>query len=244
MAPHQQGQAGEGRCYCPNPQCARSNFTYNSYCHICGWSMPKKLILQKPNAAPAKGAGKGKSKGKGNNGNGKGNDGGRAADKSLCSCCGVKGHAKADCRQRDKTCSSCGKTGHLAKVCRSSSALPQAPALKDEAFTAAFAAECARRGMPVAEAPALPDAQPSTEHSATSITAKSKAKDEASKKLNKLIDRKLDAEKALKKLVDEVGTAADVLHQAELDFQNEVAATHLAMAPKTDFFAFNMSAFL
>ena len=144
MAPgHQQGQAADKRCYCPNPDCARSNFDYNTYCHFCSWVMPKKLLLFKPSSAAPKGGGKGKHKGKGKGG--KGNDGsggkggGRTANENLCSCCGVKGHAKADCRQPDKVCNNCGKTGHIAAVCRSRPPgdSPQTPQIDEDAFIAA-----------------------------------------------------------------------------------------------------------
>ena len=63
--------------------------------------------------------------------------------------------------------------------------------------------------MVAAPSPHAPVVEVEPEHTAGSITAKSKAKDEAYKKLLKPIDRKIEAEKSLKKLLDDVAVAAE-----------------------------------
>ena len=42
---------------------------------------------------------------------------GNQQNSTICSCCGKKGHAKAECFHKDK-CEVCGKVGHLKAVCR------------------------------------------------------------------------------------------------------------------------------
>ena len=127
-------------------------------------------------------------------------------------------------------------------MCRSgaSAASPKPLALADDALVA----ECTRRGMAVTPPPPPLDAPPLVEHSASSISAKSKEKDEASKKLDKLIDLHLDAEKTLSKLHDEVAAAAIASQKAETAFMDEVAATHQILVPEADTTAINIGAFI
>ena len=218
--------------------------------------MPKKPLYLKPSAAGQKGGGKGgakggkgntkgKGKGKGQNAqtNAGGKGGGRVAD-LKCLCCGAKGHAKADCHQRDKTCNNCGKAGHLASVCRSAQVLalddaPQAGDISDEAFAAAAAS----RGVQYTPPPAAVAVPAVVEHTATTIKIKSQAKDEAAKKLDKLIDRKMLKEKELKKIIEEAEAMAITLHEAEVAYKEELSAAHLALVPKSDPTALNVSAF-
>ena len=83
-----------------------------------------------------------------------------------------------------------------------------------------------------------------TEHSASTIGVKSKAKEEAAKKLDKLLERKMLKEKELKKIVEEAEAAATALLAAEAAYIDELAATHLATcAPVVDT-AINISSFL
>ena len=237
--PAADGKAPAGKCFCNNKDCQRTNFIQNKYCHICGWVMPDNPITTKPKP---KGAGKGASKGagKGAKGASKGRD--KSASQDLCTCCGGKGHAKADCRQRDKECHSCGKIGHIAAVCRSK---PQdAAAPKPAVAEDAFAAEAERRGMPLREPPPPADVAPQAEHSASSISAMSKAKDAASKKLDKLIERQIEATKALAKIQGEVAAAAIASQKAERAFLDEVAATHQVLVPKADTTAIDIGAFM
>ena len=225
--------------------------------------MPKKpLLFRKSASAGQKGGGKGNNKGgkgnaKGNPKRGKGGGkggggggGGKAGDRGntpnvLCNCCGAQGHVKADCRQKDKECHTCGKVGHISTVCRAGTA-PKGGGKGAPLPLAAFEAEAKRRGMLVLPAPeeAEPEEPPAVEHTVAQIQVKSKAKDDASKKLDKLIDRKLLAEKALQKLREEVGEAAVALDEAEDAFKKELAATHFVHAPKVDAAAINLSAFL
>ncbi len=67
--------------------------------------------------------------GKGGKSKGKGKDKhrsqrmyhGESSDKA-CLCCGLKGHAKSNCRLKDEKCLVCGKLGHLKAVCRAGAA--------------------------------------------------------------------------------------------------------------------------
>ena len=81
------------------------------------------------------------------------------------------------------------------------------------------------------------------EHTANTIKLKSQAKDDAAKKLDKLIDRKMLKEKELKKIIEETEAMASTLHEAEAAYKQELSAAHLALVPKADPTALNVSAF-
>ena len=248
MAPQQAGKAPAGKCFCGNVDCCRTNHLTNTYCHVCGWVLPDKPLYYKPVVGAGKGGGKSKGKnGKGGGKGGGGGDGGKAngrgnTSNDSCTCCGSKGHVKADCRQKDKECHSCGKIGHIATVCRSKprAGAAAAPELSDDAL----AAELHRRNLVAAPSPHPPAAEAEPERTGESITAKTRAKEDAYKKLLKLIDRKMEAEKSLRKIVDEVEAAAEASSAAEEAFKEEVAATHLAHAPKVNPAALNIGSFL
>ena len=58
----------------------------------------------------------GKKGGKGDKSKGKGR--GASAGSETCTCCGLSGHTKKDCRFKDQECHNCHKVGHLARTCR------------------------------------------------------------------------------------------------------------------------------
>ena len=244
MAPPQSGRCAKDKCFCINQTCLRTNFLTNDYCHVCGWQLPDNPIFFKPKSQPApleKSGGKGGAKGKGK-GAGK-NGGHKPADKAACSCCGGKGHEKADCRQRDKECHNCGKIGHISAVCRSKAradGTATAAALTDDAF----AAECTRRNVANTQTAQPPAAEVEPEHTVGTITAKGKAKEEAYKKLLRVIDRKIEQEKALAKTLEDVAAAAKASQDAERAFKDEVAATHLSLAPAEDTTALRLDSFI
>ena len=248
------GHAAADRCYCPKPECQVSNFDHNVHCYTCGTAMPKKLILVRRAAkgggkgggkGDAKGKGKGKGKGKNEKpAGGKGKKGGGRASDATCSCCGVAGHFKADCRQKDKVCNSCGKTGHLAAVCRSAPAPDSWSEQPSDYTDESFAAEAARRGVDYVAPIAAPVAPAEPEHSAAAIQVKSRAKEAAAKKLDRLIDRKMVKEKELKVILEEAQAASVALTEAEQAFQEELAATNVALGPKVDPAALNIGLLL
>ena len=238
LSKHHSAMAPQQRCFCQSSKCGKSNFVGNPHCYVCGLKMRHEPCFTKPTLQHVVGSKESADARRKADAKAKAAKQQEESKKKLakpCLCCGKKGHAKAQCHFKDDECGVCGKAGHTTATCRSKNGPKDDDEVVD--LTAAvpedsFAAEAARRGMPLLPKPQAaraPD-QPAT---ADTALAKAKVRDAAKTAFDKAVKALQTAEESVIKLQGEVVKTADAQSAAEAAYKREMAMVNAAVNPTT-----------